>query len=203
MSFSAAARRRADARVLLASLGVLATTPALAGSNTIGVTVTSERVPGDFDATKSTDTQVSYAHSFDNHVILGGLVKYYDTANTSAYKVNVEGGIGYSHAVNDVLSLTGMASVGSHMPSDASDFAYYSLTGSLNLKLTPVITWSVVTARYRNAFDTANAYETPELGTALDFKINDANSVSLKVARDWSNGEVSYNAIEVGYKYHF
>ena len=181
----------------------LAASPAHAGSNVIGISVASERAPGDFSSTKSTDTQLSYAHTFDNNVSLGGSAKYYDTAHTSAYAWNVEGTLGYSHALNDLWSIAGVAALGSHMPSNATDFAYYSVTGSLNVKLSSVVTWTVIAARYRNAFDTAYAYETPELSTQFDFRLSDAHSVSVKFERDWKNGDVSYDAIELGYKYHF
>ncbi|GAB4073012.1 hypothetical protein KHC28_20675 [Ancylobacter sonchi] len=215
MYFSRAARRHAEPRrsdaVLLAAglagslaiLSALAAGPAAAGSNVIGLSVASERVPDDFSDTKSTDWQLSYAHTFDNNVSLGGSAKYYDTAHTSAYAWNVEGTVGYTHALNEAWSVGGVAALGSHMPSGATDFPYYSFTGSLSVKLSPVVTWTVIAARYRNAFDTDYGYETPELGTQLDFRLSDAHSVSVKLERDWKNGDVSYNAIELGYKYHF
>ncbi|MCB4771738.1 hypothetical protein LGR54_24305 [Ancylobacter sp. Lp-2] len=206
MFFSPAARRRADVILLVAGLAMapaLAARPAAAGSNVIGLSVASERAPGDLSATKSTDTQLSYTHTFDNNVSLGGSAKYYDTAHTSAYAWNVEGTVGYTHSLNEIWSVAGVAALGSHMPSNATDFPYYSFTGSLNVKLSSVVTWTVIAARYRNAFDTAYAYETPELSTQFDFRLSDAHSVSVKLERDWKNGDVSYDAIELGYKYHF
>ena len=203
MCFSAIGRRRAEARLLLSLVAAGIAGPALADSNVIGIGVTSERVPGHLDDTKSTDTQLSYSHTFDNNVSVGGSAKYYDTAHSDAYAWNLEGTLGYSHALDEAWSLAGVAALGSHMPSGSTDFPYYSFTGSLNVKLSPVVTWTVIAARYRNAFDTSYNYETPELSTQLDFRLSAAHSVSVKLERDWKEGDVSYDAIELGYKYHF
>ncbi|QIB36015.1 hypothetical protein G3A50_00820 [Ancylobacter pratisalsi] len=169
----------------------------------MGISLTTQREPNDFNASKSTVTSVSYRHSFDNNVLLGATVKYYDLSHTTAWDLKSEAGLGYKYALSDAFSLVGMAWLGSNVRSNASDFVYYSLTASADWKLTPIVTWSIVNLRYRNAFDTSYDFDTPAVGTALGFKINDANSVSVGFTREWSDGKVSDNEIGVGYKYHF
>jgi hypothetical protein len=63
-------------------LAIIGATHANAGSSTIGVSVTSERLPDDFGSLKSTDFELDASHTFDNHVIVGASVKYYDTAHS-------------------------------------------------------------------------------------------------------------------------
>lgn len=196
-------RRRLALLATVLLPGLAPGAPALAESNSLGIAVTTERAPDDFNATKSTDWQLSYAHSFDNNVILGGSAKYYDTAHTSAYDWNVEGDLGYAWKLDERWTLTGTGAIGGHLESDGPDFPYYSITGALALKLTETLSWMIVSYRYRNAFDTAYGYETPELATQLDVRLTPAQSVSFRIERDWKNGEASYNGLELGYKYHF
>lgn len=184
-------------------LAALSAGSAFAGSNEIGISLTTQREPNDFSASKSTVTSVSYGHSFDNNVLLGATMKYYDFSHSSTWDLKSEAGLGYRYALSDVFSLAGMAWLGSNVRSNASDFVYYSLTASADWKVTPVVTWSIVNLRYRNAFDTSYDFDTPAVGTSLGFKINDANSVSVGFTREWANGKVSDNEIGVGYKYHF
>ncbi|MFK8253169.1 hypothetical protein [Ancylobacter terrae] len=188
---------------LVAALALPAA-PARAGSTTIGFTVTTERVPDDFNESKSTDWQASLSHAFDNGLILGGSVKYYDTSHSDAWKTNVEGTAGTAFDLVKGLSLRVSGGVGEHLQNaDNPSFPYYVFYAALDVTLTPVVTWNAVMARYRNAFDTENDYNTPELATGFSFKIDDNNTVTVRVERDWSDGEVSYNAIELGYKYRF
>ncbi len=177
--------------------------PAFAGSSTIGFAVTTERLPDDFNASKSTDFELNAGHVFDNHWLVAGSVKYYDTSHSNASALNIEGAIGYTHAFNDVFSLTGSAGIGSHAPDPGDAFAYYVFKLNADIKLTDIITWNAIGLRYRDSFDSADDYNTPEISTGVSFKLTDQHSVSLRVTRDWKQGDVSYNGIELGYKYHF
>ena len=182
---------------------VLGGTPAFAGSSTIGFAVTTERLPDDFNASKSTDFELNGSHTFDNHWLVAGSVKYYDTSHSNASALNIEGAIGYTHAFNDVFSLTGTAGIGSHAPDPGDAFAYYVFKLNADIKLTNVITWNAIGLRYRNSFDSADDYDTPEVSTGVTLKLTEQHSISARVMRDWKEGEISYNAIELGYKYHF
>ncbi|MCJ8141887.1 hypothetical protein MKI84_03070 [Ancylobacter sp. A5.8] len=185
-------------------VGALAVTPAWAGSTTIGGTVTTERDPDHFGTTKSTDWDLSLSHVFDNNVVISGGAKYYDTAHTSDYKVNVQAAIGYTHKF-DKLSLTGMAGIGQHFieNDDSSNFTYYYFTVSAEVPLTQSVSWTIARLRYRNAFDTANDYDTPEIATGLNFHLDAHNTLTVFVERDWTDGEPSYNGLEFGFKHSF
>ncbi|WAC26773.1 hypothetical protein [Ancylobacter sp. SL191] len=178
--------------------------PALAGSTTIGGTVTTERAPDDFNATKSTDWEANISHTFDNHVIIAGSVKYYDTAHSTSSKTNVQGAIGYTHDFGG-FALTGMAGVGQHFinADEDSSFPYYYFSVAADIKITETISWTAARLRYRNAFDTANNYDTPEVATGINVKLDDHNSLSFFVERDWTDGEASYNGLELGFKHRF
>jgi len=187
------------------SIGTLLTgaAPALAGSSTIGLAVTTERLPDDFNASKSTDWELNGSHTFDNHWLVAGSVKYYDTSHSTASAFNTELDVGYTHTFNDILTLTGTAGVGTHSPDPGQTFAFYVFKLNADIKLNDVVTWNAIGLRYRNSFDSADNYDTPEVSTGVSFKLTDQHSVSLRVVRDWKEGDVSYNGIELGYKYHF
>ena len=176
-----------------------------AGSSTIGAALTSERMPHDFGETRGTDFELNGSHTFDNHVIIGGSVKYYDTTSTHSSTLNVEATIGYVHAFNDIFSLTGSMGVGEHFQTSGTgnDFPYYVFRLGADIVVTPMITWNAVSLRYRDAFDTDNDYNTPELATGVTFKLDEHNSISTRIARDWKDGDASYTGLELGYKYHF
>ncbi|MBS9477816.1 hypothetical protein [Ancylobacter radicis] len=183
---------------------LLAAGPALAGSTTISGNVTTERVPDDFDATKSTDWGLGVSHTFDNSVIVAVNGKYYDTANTSNYKVNLDTSLGYTHNFG-AFSLTGMAGVGQHFieSDDSSSFPYYFFSFAADIPITKQFTWTAVKLRYRNAFDTDNDYNTPEVATGISFWATEHTAVTLFIERDWTDGDVAYNGIELGFKHKF
>ena len=188
--------------------GLVATpvaTHANAGGSSIGVSVTSERLPDDFGSLKSTDFELDASHTFDNHVIIGASVKYYDTAHSSDSTLNIEGTIGYVHALTDFVSLSASLGVGERFQTsgEGNDFPYYVARLGADVVVTPTITWNAISLRYRNAFDTDNDYDTPEVATGVTFKVDEHHSVSAQIERDWKDGEASYTGIQLGYRYHF
>ncbi|MBS7554785.1 outer membrane beta-barrel protein [Ancylobacter dichloromethanicus] len=179
-------------------------TSAVAADTAIGASYTTERVIDDFSATKSSDWQVDITHTFDNKVSIGGAVKYYDTAGTSDSKTNAQIGIGYT--VNlEKLALTGSVGVGQHFihSDDSENFPYYYVSLAGALPINDKWTWNAFRLRYRNAFDSDNDYNTPEVATGVSYKVDGHNSLSLMVVYDWSESEPSYTGLEFGYKYHF
>lgn len=192
---------------LLAASGLLLwlpLTPALAGSTTLSGNMTTERAPDDFSDTTGTDWGLGISHTFDSQLILALNGKYYDTANTSDYKVNIDTSIGYSHNFG-AFSLTGMAGIGQHfIEADRSkNFPYYFFTVSADIPITKQFTWTALKLRYRNAFDTANDYNTPEVATGISYWATENSAITLFIERDWSDGEVSYDGIELGFKHRF
>lgn len=192
--------------LLLAGVAALAigSSAAEAGETSIGGTFTTERAPDDFGATTGTDWQIDAAHTFDNKVSISGSVKYYDTAGTSNSKTNAQIGIGYTYDLGK-LALTGTVGIGQHFihSDDSGSFPYYYITLAGAVPINEKWSWTMFRLRYRNAFDTSNDYDTPEVATGVNFKLDAHNTVSLFIERDWSNGSPSYNGIEVGYHYRF
>ncbi|MBS7540784.1 hypothetical protein [Ancylobacter lacus] len=190
--------------LFVASLLALPSVAARADSTTIGASVTSERVPGDFTATKSTDWEVTLAHTFDSNLIIAAGVKYYDTANTTDSKTNVQALVGYTHDFGG-FALTGMIGAGQHFISADTDssFPYYVATLAANIPVTDKLVWTAARLRYRNAFDTRDDYNTPEIATGINYRLDAHGTVTLFVTRDWSDGEPNYNGIELGYKHSF
>ncbi len=189
----------------LAALPLLAVAmPVRAGRTSIGGAVTFERMPDDFDASKSTDWELNASHTFDNHFIIGAAVKYYDTSSSSDHNTNVQGSLGYTHDFG-TFALTGGGGIGQHFISsdDPTSFTYYFFTLAADIPITETIVWNAVSLRYRNAFDTANDYNTPEVATGVTFRVDEHNSVSLRLERDWKDEVPSYTAVELGYKYRF
>lgn len=185
-------------------LCVPALTPAFGGSTTLSGNVTTERVPDDFSDTKGTDWGLGISHSFDNHFIFAINTKYYDTAETHDYKVNIDTSVGYTHNFG-AFSLTGMAGIGQHfINGDISrNFPYYFFTVTGDIPITDRFTWTALKLRYRNAFDTDNHYETPEVATGITYWATEQTAVTLFVERDWADGWVAYNGIELGFKHKF
>lgn len=179
-------------------------TPALAGSTTLSGNVTTERVPDDFSDTKGTDWGLGIAHTFDNHFIIAANGKYYDTARTTDYKVNVDASVGYTHNFG-AFALTGMAGIGQHFieSDDPSNFPYYFFSVAADIPFTRQFTWTAFKLRYRNAFDTANDYNTPEIATGISYWATDHTAITLFIERDWTDGEPAYNGIELGFKHKF
>lgn len=190
---------------IFATLGVvcLSSSPVFAEGNTIGLAFATQRNPSDFDKAAASVAGISYSHAFANNVIFDASVHYFDVAYSSAWHLNSQAGLGYRFVLSDIFSVVGIASIGSRVQSNDVDFPYYSLHGSFDWKLTEIATWSVVTYRYRNAFNTAYKFETPALGTALGFRLSDATSLSINYLREWENGKLADNLIGVGFQFHF
>jgi hypothetical protein len=68
---------------------------AIAGSDSVGMTITSDRDPDDFAVPKDMKYEFNGAHTFDNGLILGGSFQYTDTSFSVRASQNFEGTIGY------------------------------------------------------------------------------------------------------------
>lgn len=179
-------------------------TPALAGSTTLYGNVTTERRADDFSDTTGTDWGLGLTHTFDNNVVVALAGKYYDTARTADYRVNVDGSLGYTHNFG-AFALTFMAGAGQHFieSRQPENFPYYFFTGSLDIPITKQLTWTAVKLRYRNAFDNSNDYNTPEVATGISYWVSEQTAITLVVERDWTDGRPAYDGIELGFKQKF
>lgn len=199
-----ARRNQAMKTVLLGGVaGLLLAGHADAGESTLGIAVSTQQVPSNFNKSIAQVYGASYGYTFDNKVILHAAVDYFDFVDSSVWHLNAQAGIGYRFEIIDDLSLVGIVSIGSRVQSNDTDFPYYDIHGSVDWSLMPEVMWSVVTFRYRNAFNTDYKFETPALGSSIGLRVTDTSTVSLKYLREWSNGKVADNLIGIGYAYHF
>jgi hypothetical protein len=184
---------------------VLATTcNVVAESNSIGITVTSDRDPDKFENPKNLKYELNGAHTFDNGVIAGGSLQYNDRAFSDRTRENLEGTLGYRVPINTVLSATGSAGVGEHWRQNPSAaFPYYVLRVAADLEVNQTITWNVISFRYRDAFNPSEHYNTPQIATGLTFKIDERNAISAKVMRNWRDGAPSSTGVSLGWRLRF
>jgi len=183
----------------------LAATGAAAGDSWIGVGTSINRQPDDFALPKSTEFGVEGAHTFDNQVLLQGKAEIQEDAGSRATSENLEGTVGYKLRFNDAFSLTGRGGIGENFQSASAggDFPFYVFYLAADLDLTRRVTWNVITFRYRNAFDTANDFDTPQIATGLLFAVDLHNWISTKLSRSWKDGAPDDTGVVLGYKYVF
>ena len=198
---------RHQGNIAAAALAItLATTAAAsAGGSSVGVTITADRQANDFALPKDTKYELEADHAFDSGLILGGSITYTNEAFSSVDNENLEGTVGYRARFNNVFSVFGSAGIGEHFQDadEGGDFPYYVFRIATDIKLCPRVTWTAISYRFRNAFDTDNDYNTPQLATAIAYRFDKHSSVSAKLAENWSNGEASSTAISLGYKFGF
>jgi hypothetical protein len=177
---------------------------AAGGSNTIGVTITSDRDPSDFAVPKNTKYELNGSYSFDNGLIFGGSFEYSDTTLSDRASENLEGTIGYRVPLDRVFSVTGSAGIGEHWRQNPNTtFPYYVLRIGADLDLSQNITWNVISYRFRDAFDPNDNYDTPQVATGLTLKLDGQSSISAKVIRNWKDGEPSSTGVSLGFKQRF
>lgn len=200
--YHAAVLQGARAGWLISSL-LLGAVPAFAGNNSIGFEIANDREPDDFGESKDVKYQIDGAHNFDSGVILGGSFQYTDAAQGKKDSQNVEVTIGYRLPLGQVFSVAGSSGIGVRFSGSDDAFAYYVLNVGADIRLTEQVTWNALGYRYRNAFDTDNDYDTPQVSTALSFKIDHANSVSTKLYRSWKDGNPDETGLALGFKHEF
>lgn len=187
----------------LISALLLSAVPALAGSNSVGFEIANDRDPDDFGQSKDVKYQVDGAHTFDSGVILGGSFQYTDATKGKKDSQNLEMTIGYRLPLGQIFSVVGSSGIGARFSGSDDVFAYYVFNVGADLRLTEKVTWNAVGYRYRNAFDTDNDYDTPQVSTGLAFKIDQANSVSTKLYRSWKDGSPDETGLALGFKHEF
>jgi hypothetical protein len=191
---------------LLTAIAVLgAASDALAGSSSVGVSVTSDRQEDDLGVPQTAKVTVNASHTFDIGIILGGSLQYSNTAFSDSATVNAETTLGYRFRLNDALSINASVGVGERMQVSGvgDDIAYYVLRTGANIKLNDTVTWDAVAFRYRDAFDPDDDYLTPQLATGFSFKLDEHNSVSTKVQYNWKDWNPDTIGFEIGYAYAF
>lgn len=196
----------------LGSIGLLsmllvgaASASAIAGSSSVGASLTSDRKEQDIGVPQSFKFEINASHTFDVGIILGASAEYSNTAYSDSATTNLETTLGYRMLLNDVVSVIGSIGVGERVQvsGTGSDIPYYVLRTGADLKLNEIVTWNAVAFRYRNAFDTEDDYLTPQLATGLTFKLDEKNSVSSKVEYNWKDWNPDTIGFVLGYKRGF
>jgi hypothetical protein len=177
-----------------------------AESTSIGIAVISDRDPGNFSDPKNTKYELNGAHTFDGGLIFGGSFQYTDTAFSDRTSQNLEGTIGYRLPLDSAFSVTGSAGIGEHWrqePSAALSFPYYVLRIAADFKLSQVLTWNVISYRFRDAFDHNDNYDTPQIATGLTFDLDERTSISAKIMGNWRDGQPSSTGVSLGFKQRY
>jgi hypothetical protein len=166
--------------------------------------VTSNRDGGDFSVPKNTQYQLSGDHTFTSGMVLGGSFQYSDTAFSDRASQNLEGTIAYRLPLSSGLSLVGTAGLGEHWRENPdTTFPYYLLRVSVDISLNQDITWNAISYRFRDSFDRSDNYNTPQIATGLAFKLDDQRSLSVKIMRNWKDGQTSSTGVSLGVKQSF
>ena len=191
--------------ILMMMVCVALTSQAVAGATEIAIEGKFDRIPDNFDIPKDTKIKIDGAHTFVNGFILGSSLESTIDVGTGEITYDLETTLGYKWKVNNIFSFRGKGGVGERFqPASAGrNFPYYVLYVGSDIDLSAKWTWNVVTYRFRDAFDTSNSFNTPEVSTRLTFKIDDGRSVFAAYYYGWSEGSPDYQGIGIGFKYSF
>lgn len=190
--------------MLVAAALAAAVSSAAADSSSIGVGIISDRDPGNFGDPKNTKYELNGAYTLDSGLIFGGSFQYTDTTFTDRTTQNLEGTIGYRVPLDPAFSVTGSAGVGEHWGQNPTvAFPYYVLRIAADFKLSQAITWNVISYRFRDAFDHNDNYDTPQIASGLTFNLAEQRSISVKIMRNWKDGQPSSTGVSFGFKQGF
>ena len=196
-------RHLANAMLVAASIPATSCV-AIAGSNSVGMTITSDRDPDDFDVPKDLKYELNGAHTFDSGLILGGSFQYTDTTFSDRASQNLEAALGYRLRLDSVLSVNGSAGIGEHWRENPGTyFPYYVLRIGADLQLSQDITWNAISYRFRDAFDPDDNYNTPQVATGVTFKLDERSSIAVKVMENWKDDQPSSTGVSLGFKQRF
>ena len=196
-------------RYLLTGIAIAAATtamacPAAGAENTIGMSITSDRDPDKFAIPKNMKYELNGSHIFDNGLILAGLFVYVDDAFIPKTSEHLEGTLGYRLPLNRIFSVVGSGGVGEHWRQNPDTaFPYYVFRIGTDLDINKVLTWNVVSFRYRDAFNPDEHFNTPQLATGLTYKLDEQRAVYTKLQRNWHDGSPSSTGVLLGYQQRF
>ena len=147
----------------------------------------------------------SISHTFADGIIWGGSFQQVWRPNTSQQEL-LETTLGYNFKIDPTFTITSSAGVGYVWDSAPStpalgSYAYYVLNAGLNAKLAPQLTWTVVSARWRDSFN--GGWQTPKLTTTLTYAWTPAASLYASYGYGWKNGNTDKWSGAVGLKIAF
>ncbi|MBG1231101.1 hypothetical protein [Aestuariivirga litoralis] len=153
------------------------------------------------------------SHTFDNNVVWGGAFQHTWRADSTTAE-QIETNLGYKFK-SGALTLTpgvllgygfGNAPKINHLVAGESDL-YYAVSIAADLKINDSVTWNVINARYRNAFNTT--WITPKISTGVTFNIDKSNAIYANVGYAWKDAGDGKGLladkwnVAVGYKFNF
>jgi hypothetical protein len=193
------------ANAMLVATVILATNRvATAGSDSVGMTITSDRDPDNFDVPKDMKYEFNEAHTFEGGLILGGSFQYTDPTFSDRTSQNLEATLGYRVPLDSALSVNGSAGIGEHWRENpGTDFPYYVLRIGADLELSQNITWNAISYRFRDAFDPDDNYDTPQVATGITFELAGQSLIAVKVMRNWKDDQPSSTGVSLGFKQRF
>jgi hypothetical protein len=179
--------------------------PATAGDWTVGIETLFDRAPNDFNEPVATKFHINAARTFANGVVLGGSFEPQIKAHSHEVSYNLEATLGYVWKPSHFASLGGSAGVGERFQQESSggNFPYYVLRIRADIDLSERWSWNVITYRFRDAFETENDYNTPEVSSAIALRIDDRRSVYAKYYYAWKHGTPDNQGIGLGFKHKF
>jgi len=166
---------------------------------------------GSAEAGSYADTSIkgSLGYAFDSNWLLNGAVQV-DLKSNATQQYYVEAGIGYKFAFGD-FSLTPQAALGDTWDATGlgedgdANALYYALYLSADVKLDSHWAWTIVNARWRDAFD--YQWQTPKLSTGLSYAFSDAAKLAVDAGYSWKNSGDGYYGDKVNlsaaFKYAF
>ena len=131
---------------------------------------------------------VTYKHSLGGGFSVSGVASTTQVQG-ALLKQNLEAQVGYALPAFAGIAVSGKVGVGERFTT--TNFPYYALYGAADYKLVDGLTLNAISYRYRNAFDTTNAYESHRLGTGVTYDITSNYSVGVSVTRSY---DTNWNA---------
>ena len=156
-----------------------------------------------FNDRKNNTYNFTFNHSFAGGFNAGFAAGTGQVYNHGHLDQTLEAQGGYSLPSILGVSLSGKVGVGEHF-TYGKNYPYYAVYGNIYYKVGKNITFNAVQYRYRNAFDSANLFESHQIGTGMTYNVVGNHSVYGVLYRNLDN---KYNPVDngvtVGYKYDF
>jgi hypothetical protein len=179
--------------------------PAKAGDWAASVETLFDRAPDNFSEPIATKYQFNIARTFANGFVVGVSAEPEIKTDNGGVSSKLEATVGYIWRLGHFASLGGSAGAGERFQEESSggNFPYYVLRVRADIDLGDRWSWNLITYRFRDAFNTKNDYNTPEVSTAITLKLDDSRSVYVKYYYAWKDGDPDNQGIGVGYKITF
>ena len=142
--------------------------------------------PNSYNSKTDDAYTIAYTHKLGGGFTVGGVMQPVQYSSDNTMKMTGEGQFGYSLPSMAGLTLGGKVGLGEKFQS-SGNFGYYALYGTADYKVADKLTWNAVQYRYRNAFDTANNFESHQVGTGVTYALTDTYAINAKVFRNYDN----------------